>query len=163
MIRPQNTLCVRSGRLMELLAPLARRSRIVTALLANEMGVLARLLSVISEPLTLSLGARPRQLCDAMMQKRVLNDVTPDFTALSLTTAAQSASRRMANVTPQLRHSRPGRTGGGFGRHWFQGARSNGNGRRDRGARAAAHPEGAFSNGKAALLHCPPWLGRSQP
>ena len=42
---------------MELLAPLARRSRIVTALLANEMGVLARLLSVISEPLTLSLGA----------------------------------------------------------------------------------------------------------
>ena len=43
-------------RLMELLAPLARRSRIVTALLANEMGVLGRLLSVISDPLTLSLG-----------------------------------------------------------------------------------------------------------
>lgn len=41
---------------MELLAPLARRSRIVTALLASEMGVLTRLLTVVSEPLTLSLG-----------------------------------------------------------------------------------------------------------
>ena len=47
---------VMGRRLMELLAPLARRSRIVTALLANEMGVLGRLLSVISDPLTLSLG-----------------------------------------------------------------------------------------------------------
>ena len=41
---------------MELLAPLARRSRIVTALLATECGVLSRLLTVVSEPLTLSLG-----------------------------------------------------------------------------------------------------------
>ena len=44
------------SRLMELLAPLARRSRIVTALLSSEMGVLTRLLTVVTEPITLSLG-----------------------------------------------------------------------------------------------------------
>ena len=47
------------SRLMELLAPLARRSRIVTALLSSEMGVLTRLLTVVTEPITLSLGANP--------------------------------------------------------------------------------------------------------
>ena len=79
---------------MELLAPLARRSRIVTALLANEMGVLARLLSVISEPLTLSLGARPRRPCIRAIieHSRVRMDATPDFLTMTLTCAPQVAA-----------------------------------------------------------------------
>ena len=66
---------------MELLAPLARRSRIVTALLANEMGVLARLLSVISDPLTLSLGEQPTPADASMSQSRCLPAPDTNFSS----------------------------------------------------------------------------------